>query len=54
MNIRQVWEKEVMASELYLANAAGDDELLQVVLHHQLFWAAGGKHSADTSLAEIR
>ena len=44
VNIHQTYEREVVASELYLANAVGD-ELLQVVVKHQVFLSTKGKDS---------
>ena len=44
MNIHQAYEREVVASELYLANAVGD-ELLQAVVKHQVFLSTKGKDS---------
>ena len=44
VNLYQAWEREVVASELYLVNAV-EDELLQTVVKHQLFLASRRKYS---------
>jgi len=43
VNICQAYEKEVVASELYILNTAAQDELLQVVMAHQLFLTSKGR-----------
>ena len=52
MNIRQAYEREVVASELYLANAVGD-KLLQAVVKHQLFLPAKGKHNFLQAASDV-
>ena len=52
VNIRQAYEREVVASELYLANAVGD-ELLQAVVKHQLFLSAKGKESILQAASDV-
>ena len=44
VNLYQAWEREVVASELYLVNAI-EDEPLQTVVKLQLFLASTGKYS---------
>ena len=44
VNLYQAWEREVVASELYLVNAI-EDEPLQTVVKLQLFLASRGKYS---------
>ena len=44
VNIYHAWEREVVASELYLVNAV-EDELLQAVVRHHLFLVSKGRHS---------
>ena len=45
VNLYQAWEREVVASELYLVNSA-ENELLQAVVQHHLFLTSRGKHSS--------
>ena len=52
VNIRQAYEGEVVASELYMANA-GEDELLQAVVKHQLYLSAKGKHSILQAASDV-
>ena len=44
VNLYQAWEREVVASELYLVSTI-EDELLQTVVKHQLFLASRSKYS---------
>ena len=44
-NIRQAYKKKVVASVLYLLNAARHDELLQAVVKHQLYLGEQARYS---------
>ena len=44
VNIYQAWEREMVATELYLVRA-NQDELLQAVVRHQLYLTSVDKHS---------
>ena len=52
VNLYQAWEREVVASELYLVNAVGD-ELLQAVVQHQLYLTSRDKHSSLQTACNI-
>jgi len=52
-NIWQIYEKEVVASELYLVNTAAQDELLQAVVKHHLWMTDKGNHNNLQSARKV-
>jgi len=45
VNLHNAWEREVVSSVLYLARAAGEDELMRAVVEHHSYLRERGGYS---------